>query len=170
MSTSTILISRTPRYFEFIADVDIESQEGLETVTLFLSMASAQPVILQDTLTVNIEDTTGECQLYDKYNKTVYVAFLLCVCTYISCSSTSILYNLCVAMIVEITEADVQVREGSGNNRIPVRVSFSTALKHPIDLEFIPLTYDQFFAMGLELPPEFPSRDVEASSMLVYVD
>jgi len=65
MSTSTILISRTPRYLEFIADVDIESQEGLETFTLFLSVTSAQPVILQDTLTVNIEDITHECQLYD---------------------------------------------------------------------------------------------------------
>ena len=71
-------------------------------------------------------------------------------------------------MTVEITEADFQLREGSGTNMIPARVSFSTAVKNPIDLEFVPLTYDQFFAMGLDLPPEFPSRDVEASS--TYVD
>ena len=40
--------------------MDTESQEGLETFMLSLSVTSAQPVILQDTLTVNIEDTTRE--------------------------------------------------------------------------------------------------------------
>ena len=67
-------------------------------------------------------------------------------------------------MTVEITEVDFEFREGSDNNRNHARVSFSTALKHPIYLEFIPLTYDQHYAMGLELPPELPSKDTEASS------
>jgi len=40
--------------------MDTESQEGLETFTLSLSVTSVQPLILQDTLTVNIEDTTCE--------------------------------------------------------------------------------------------------------------
>ena len=77
--------------------------------------------------------------------------------------------SLFVAVTVEISEVDYHVREGSNNNRIPVRVSYSTALKNPIELEFILLTYNQFFAMGLQLPPDFPNRDAEASSMLMCV-
>ena len=72
-------------------------------------------------------------------------------------------------MTVKITEVDFEFKEGSDSNRIPARVSFSTALKNPIDLEFIPLTYEQFFAMGLQLPPELPSVEAEASSRLTSV-
>ena len=60
---------------------------------------------------------------------------------------------------MEITERDYQQREGQGNNIINARVSFSKDLVNNIIINFLPVTYSQYFnELGLELPSDFPSR------------
>ena len=61
LSLPSFLIFGSTRFFEFTTIVDTTAQEGIESFTLHLSATSLPPgVILQDTLTVNIKDTTRE--------------------------------------------------------------------------------------------------------------
>ena len=72
-------------------------------------------------------------------------------------------------MTVAITEHDFQIVEGTDNNILSVTVSFSTAVENPIKLNFIPLTYDQFYSEGLTLPNNFPERNIDASGTLISI-
>ena len=74
--------------------------------------------------------------------------------------SASLLCVFLSEVIVEVTEADYQQREGQGNNIIQARVSFSRDIVNPITVSFFPVTYDRYLnVLNLELPPGFPSRE-----------
>ena len=62
-------------------------------------------------------------------------------------------------VVVEITETDYQQREGRGNNIITARVSSSRDLANDVTVNFFPLTFDRYLnVLGLDLPPDFPTR------------
>ena len=69
---------------------------------------------------------------------------------------------MCVVVIVEVTEADYQRREGS-EDFIQARISYDRDLVNPITIIFHPVTYDTYEAEVGSLPIGFPSREFEAS-------
>ena len=71
-------------------------------------------------------------------------------------------------MRVELTEADYQKREGGGGNILDARISYSRALANPVRITFTPLTYDQFFDIGMTLPDNFPHRTFEAGGTFMH--
>ena len=62
-------------------------------------------------------------------------------------------------MVVELTEADYQMREGQGSDFIVARVSYSRDIVNPITVRLVPVTYTEYAARGFTLPSGFPSRD-----------
>ena len=65
---------------------------------------------------------------------------------------------VCVVVTVELTEADYQRREGQSSNVIVARVSYDRDIVNNILVTLFPVTYDQYDASGLTLPPGFPNR------------
>lgn len=95
LSQLNVLILRAARNFEFTVVVDTMSQEGLETFTLSLTVTTTtpQPLFVQDTLTVTIEDTTREFAAQPHSNH-VHVAESIHNCTCLF-SSYSLTHKLC---------------------------------------------------------------------------
>lgn len=61
LSPPSLFIFGSSTFYEFITVVDTVAQEGVESFTIHLSATSLPAgVILQDTVTVNIEDITRE--------------------------------------------------------------------------------------------------------------
>ena len=80
------------------------------------------------------------------------------------------LHVICIEVIVELTEADYQMKEGFGDV-LTARVSYSRELANPITLRFFPVTYDRYErVLGLILPSDFPSIDIRASGKNFCVD
>ena len=76
------------------------------------------------------------------------------------------MYCFIADVTVGITEADYGTREGSTNNVITATISYNSALKYGIRLRFRRLTYENFFAEGHELRPDFPHIAAHAKRML----
>ena len=86
--------------------------------------------------------------------------FIYMVYSWLYSAPLFMLVRVSSEVIVEVTEADYQQREGQGNNIIQARVSFNRDLVNPIIISFFPVTYDRYLnVLGLELPPGFPMRE-----------
>ena len=78
------------------------------------------------------------------------------------------LCSLFPVVLVELTEADYQQREGQGNNLITARVLYNREIANPITVTFFPVTYNFFLNdLNRQLPSSFPGRAVEADGELV---